>query len=75
MDISFLLKADAIGLTSRRLCMVGQRGLQGKSQGEWRSLGLVWVVDEEGLAVTRTGLVLSKQRQHKCQVQVRHDIP
>lgn len=50
-DISLLLKADAIGLTARRLCLVGQ----GKSQGGWRSLDLLWEVDEEGLAVTRTG--------------------
>ena len=50
--------------------MVGQRGLQGKSQGGWRSLGLVWVVDEEGLAVTRTGL--SPQLQSKGSTNVRN---
>lgn len=41
--------------------MVGQGTLQGKSEGGWRSLGLVRIVDEEGLAVTRTWLSLQLQ--------------
>lgn len=60
-DISLLLEAGAIGLTARRLCVVGQGTLQRKSEGGWRSLGLVRIVDEEGLAVTRTWLSLQLQ--------------
>lgn len=48
--------------------MVGQRALQRKGQGGWRSLGLAWVVDEEGLAVANTWLSLQLQSRGSANV-------
>lgn len=59
-DSSLLLKAGASGPSPRRLCLVGQRDARNESRRVEES-GSLWVVSEEGLALTRTGLPLQLQ--------------